>query len=61
MTAKCPPPNYYLKQEYYKGKIECNCGVIIRQISYQNHLTTKTHRERLDNYLQYQGNNISCE
>jgi len=37
MTAKCPPPNYCLKNEYYKGRIECECGTILLQVSYQKH------------------------
>jgi len=53
MTAECPPLNYHLKKGYYKGRIECDCGVILLQVNYQKHLLSNTHINYWNNFNKY--------
>jgi len=58
MTSKCPPPNYYLKKEYYKGIIECECGTILLQKNYSKHLLTPTHINYWEKYSLYKPDGV---
>jgi len=60
MTAKCPP-NYHLKKEYYRGRVECDCSVTLLQKNYSKHLLTKTHINYWNNYLLYIPDGVYCD
>jgi len=53
MTAKGPPPNYDLKKDYYRERIECYCGVISLEENYSKHLLTPSHINYWDNFNKY--------